>query len=55
MLDVIRRLGDFSSSLLPVLSIAEYEFGQALSRISLDDMVHRAAFKAPEWAATEVA
>ena len=35
--------------------IAEHEFGQALSRISLGDMVHRAAFKAPEWAATEVA
>jgi Rrf2 family transcriptional regulator, iron-sulfur cluster assembly transcription factor len=29
---------------LPVLSVAEEEFGQALSRISLDDMVHRAAF-----------
>ena len=29
---------------LPVLSVAEQEFGQALSRISLDDMVHRAAF-----------
>ena len=28
---------------LPVLSLAEQEFGQALSRISLDDMVHRAA------------
>jgi hypothetical protein len=28
---------------LPVLSVAEQEFGQALSRISLDDMVHRAA------------
>ena len=28
---------------LPVLSIAEQEFGQALSRISLDDMVQRAA------------
>ena len=29
--------------MLPVLSVAEQEFGQALSRISLDDMVHRAA------------
>jgi Rrf2 family protein len=29
---------------LPFLSVAEQEFGQALSRISLDDMVHRAAF-----------
>ena len=28
---------------LPVLSAAEQEFRQALSRISLDDMVHRAA------------
>ena len=28
---------------LPVLSVAEQEFGQALSRISLDDMVQRAA------------
>jgi Rrf2 family protein len=28
---------------LPVLSIAEQEFGQALSRISLDDMVQLAA------------
>jgi Rrf2 family protein len=28
---------------LPALSVAEQEFGQALSRISLDDMVHRAA------------
>jgi Rrf2 family protein len=28
---------------LPVLSIAEQEFGQALSRISLDDMVQQAA------------
>jgi hypothetical protein len=28
---------------LPVLSIAEQEFGQAPSRISLDDMVQRAA------------
>jgi Rrf2 family transcriptional regulator, iron-sulfur cluster assembly transcription factor len=28
---------------LPVLSIAEEEFGQAPSRISLDDMVQRAA------------
>jgi len=45
----------FSVQPSSVLSIAEYEFGQALSRISLDDMVHRAAFKAPEWAATEVA
>jgi Rrf2 family transcriptional regulator, iron-sulfur cluster assembly transcription factor len=27
---------------LPVLSVAEQEFGQALSRISLDDMVQRA-------------
>jgi Rrf2 family transcriptional regulator, iron-sulfur cluster assembly transcription factor len=29
--------------MLPVLSVAEQEFRQALSRISLDDMVHRAA------------
>jgi Rrf2 family iron-sulfur cluster assembly transcriptional regulator len=28
---------------LPVLSVAEQEFGQALSRISLDDMVQQAA------------
>ena len=28
---------------LPVLSVVEQEFGQALSRISLDDLVHRAA------------
>jgi Rrf2 family iron-sulfur cluster assembly transcriptional regulator len=28
---------------LPVLSVAEQEFGPALSRINLDDMVHRAA------------
>ena len=28
---------------LPVLSVAEQEFGQALGRISLDDMVQRAA------------
>jgi Rrf2 family protein len=28
---------------LPVLLVAEQEFGQALSRISLDDMVQRAA------------
>jgi hypothetical protein len=28
---------------LPVLSVAEQEFGQALSRIRLDDMVQRAA------------
>jgi Rrf2 family transcriptional regulator, iron-sulfur cluster assembly transcription factor len=27
---------------LPVLSVAEHEFGQALSRINLDDMVQRA-------------
>src|SRR5262249_4995602 len=28
---------------LPVLSVAEQEFGQALSRVSLEDMVHLAA------------
>ena len=28
---------------LPVLSVAEREFGQALSRISVDDMVQHAA------------
>jgi DNA-binding IscR family transcriptional regulator len=28
---------------LPILSVAEQEFGQALSRISLDEMVERAA------------
>jgi DNA-binding IscR family transcriptional regulator len=28
---------------LPVLSVAEQEFGQALSRISLDEMVQRVA------------
>jgi Rrf2 family protein len=28
---------------LPALSVVEQEFGQALSRISLDDLVHRAA------------
>ena len=33
---------------LPVLSVAEREFGQALSRISLDDMVHRAASMATD-------
>jgi Rrf2 family protein len=31
---------------LPVLSAVEQECGQALSRISLDDMVHRAALNA---------
>jgi Rrf2 family protein len=36
---------------LPVLSVAEQEFGRALSRISLDDMVQRAA----EQIATKVA
>jgi hypothetical protein len=30
---------------LPALLVAEQEFGQALSRISLDDMVHRAALQ----------
>ena len=29
--------------MIPALSVAEQEFGQALSRISLDDLVHRAA------------
>ena len=29
--------------MLPVLSVAEQEFGLALSRISLDDMVKHAA------------
>jgi Rrf2 family transcriptional regulator, iron-sulfur cluster assembly transcription factor len=38
---------------LPVLSAAEQEFGQALSRISLDDMVHRAASRATERVATK--
>jgi hypothetical protein len=40
---------------LPVLSAAEQEFGQALSRISLDDMVHRAASIATERVATKAA
>ena len=40
---------------LPVLSAAEQEFGQALSRISLDDMVHRAASMATERVATKAA
>jgi Rrf2 family protein len=40
---------------LPVLSVAEREFGQALSRISLDDMVHRAASMATEGVATKAA
>ena len=40
---------------LPVLSIAEQEFGQALSRISLDDMVRRASSMAMEWVATKAA
>ena len=39
---------------LPVLSVAEREFGQALSRISLDD-VHRAASMATERVATKAA
>ena len=38
---------------LPVLSAAEQEFGQALSRISLDDMVDRAASMATERVATK--
>ena len=33
---------------LPVLSVAEREFGQALSRISLDDMVQRAVLDGRE-------
>ena len=33
---------------LPVLSVAEREFGQALSRISLDDMVQRAVLDGQE-------
>ena len=40
---------------LPVLSAAEQEFGQALSRISLDDMVDRAALMATERVATKAA
>jgi hypothetical protein len=40
---------------LPVLSAAEQEFGQALSRISLDDMVHRAASMATERVSTKAA
>jgi Rrf2 family protein len=38
---------------LPVLSVAEQEFGQALSRISLDDMVQRAALNGPAAAPTK--
>jgi Rrf2 family iron-sulfur cluster assembly transcriptional regulator len=38
---------------LPVLSAAEQEFGQALSRITLDDMVHLAASMATERVATK--
>ena len=40
---------------LPVLSVAEQEFGQALSRISLDDMVHRATLNGHGTGRTEVA
>ncbi len=40
---------------LPVLSAAGQEFGQALSRIGLDDMVHRAASMATERVATKAA
>ena len=40
---------------LPVLSAAEQEFGLALSRISLDDMIHRAASMAMERVATKAA
>jgi Rrf2 family transcriptional regulator, iron-sulfur cluster assembly transcription factor len=40
---------------LPVLSAAEQEFEEALSRIRLDDMVHRAASMATERVATKAA
>ena len=40
---------------LPVLSVAEQEFGQALSRISLDDMVQRAALNGHRVARHEAA
>jgi hypothetical protein len=32
----------------PIFSFAEQEFGQALSRISLEDMVQRAVLDGPE-------
>ena len=41
--------------MLPVLSVAEQEFGQALSRISLDDMVQRAALNGHRVARPEAA
>ena len=40
---------------LPVLSSAEQEFGQALSRINLDDMVRHAASMATEGVGTKAA
>jgi Rrf2 family iron-sulfur cluster assembly transcriptional regulator len=40
---------------LPVLSAAEQEFGQALSRINLDDMVRHAASMATEGVGTKAA
>jgi Rrf2 family protein len=40
---------------LPVLSVAEQEFGHALSRISLDDMVKRATSMAMDRVATKAA
>jgi Rrf2 family iron-sulfur cluster assembly transcriptional regulator len=63
--DILRAAGTVDASddepnselvakvVLPVLSAAEQEFGQALSRISLDDMVHRAASMATERVATK--
>jgi DNA-binding IscR family transcriptional regulator len=47
--DTVHEAGEEPNSelvakvVLPALLVAEQEFGQALSRISLDDMVHRAA------------
>jgi Rrf2 family transcriptional regulator, iron-sulfur cluster assembly transcription factor len=40
---------------LPVLSVAKQEFGYALSRISLDDMVKRATSMATDRVATKAA
>jgi Rrf2 family transcriptional regulator, iron-sulfur cluster assembly transcription factor len=46
--ETVHKAGEEANSefvakvVLPVLSVAEQEFGQALSRISLDDMIQRA-------------
>jgi DNA-binding IscR family transcriptional regulator len=59
--DTVHEAGEEPNSelvakvVLPALLVAEQEFGQALSRISLDDMVHRVPPMATERVATTAA